>query len=121
MTAEAWKNAIEECCRQAGTYQQYFDNVIISLAEILERKDAAMKQFKDQGEQFTVEYTNKAGATNMIPNPLFKIIQDLDKDALTYWRELGLTPLRLKRIFSNGLIQGSGSSLADLLKKLEED
>lgn len=119
MTAEEWKTIIIKCCTQAGTYQACFDNIIITLSEILARKDEAARQFEKSGGNMLIAYTNKAGKTNPIINPLFKIMNDLDKDALTYWKELGLTPLRLKRIHNNGLNQGRNVSLAEILEQIE--
>ena len=78
-----------------GTYQKSFDAVIDTLAGILENRDRALEEF--DGEMI-VEHTNKSGATNMEQNPLLRLINDLNRDALAYWRDLGLTPAGLKRI-----------------------
>lgn len=117
MTYTQWKDSIIESCKQAGTYQPYYDNCINTLAEMLERKDTARQQFIEDGERITIEYTNKAGATNIITNPLIKVINDIDKQALTYWRELGLTPLRIKKASTGG----QSAKLADIIKQIQED
>ena len=50
-----------------------------------------------------VEHTNKGGATNAEQNPLIRMLNDLNRDALAYWRDLGLTPAGLKRIKESAL------------------
>ena len=115
MNYSQWKDEIINSCTQAGTYQPYYGNIINTLAEILERKDAATMQFKAAGERYTIEYTNKAGATNIITNPLIKTINELDKQALLYWRELGLTPLRNKRAAT----EPQPGKLADFIKQFD--
>lgn len=93
-----WKRKIEKACEAAGTYREYFDPVITTLADILEKRDAAQKEFIEGGAHIMVEHTNKFGATNYVQNPLVRVINDLNRDALTYWKELGLTAASLKKI-----------------------
>ncbi len=95
MKKAAWKKRIQKACEEVGTYQASFDNVIDTLAGILENRDAAQKAFDGT---VIVEHTNKSGATNKEQNPVLRLINDLNRDALQYWRDLGLTPAGLKRI-----------------------
>lgn len=95
MKKATWKKRIRDACTEVGTYQKSFDAVIDTLAGILENRDKALEEFT--GEMI-VEHTNKSGATNMEQNPLLRLINDLNRDALAYWRDLGLTPAGLKRI-----------------------
>ena len=44
MEQRKWKNKIKKACRDAGTYKPYFDNVIDTLASILEKRDEAEAQ-----------------------------------------------------------------------------
>lgn len=113
-----WKRKIEKACEAAGTYREYFDPVIMTLAEILEKRDAAQQEFIESGAHIMVEYTNKFGATNYVQNPLVRVINDLNRDALTYWKELGLTAASLKKI-NEAAIKG-GSELSALDKALLE-
>lgn len=99
----AWKNCIIQACRDAGTYRECFDAVIDTLSDILERRDLVRQQFEDEGEVLIVEHTNKGGATNAEQNPLIRMLNDLNRDALAYWRDLGLTPAGLKRIKESAL------------------
>ena len=95
MKKATWKKRIRDACTEVGTYQKSFDAVIDTLAGILENRDKAVEQW--DGE-IIVEHTNKSGATNKEQNPLLRLINDLNRDALAYWRDLGLTPAGLKRI-----------------------
>ena len=98
MTKLKWVKRITESCKAAGTYREYFDDVIATLADILARRDMAQQLFKKSGGNILVMHTNKAGVTNFEQNPALRMINDLNRDALSYWRDLGLTPAGLKRI-----------------------
>ena len=111
-----WKAKIVKACKAAGTYKEYFDPVVSTLAEILDKRDAAQKEFVESGARIMIEYTNKAGATNYVQNPIIRLINDLNRDALTYWKELGLTAASLKKI-NESAIKGS-SELSALDKAL---
>ena len=45
MTKLKWARRIRESCEQAGTYREYFDDVIDTLADILARRDKAQAWF----------------------------------------------------------------------------
>lgn len=113
-----WKTKIEKACKAAGTYKEYFEPVIETLADILERRDAAQKEFIKSGGALMIEHTNKAGASNLVLNPLIRIINDLNRDALTYWKELGLTAASLKKI--NEAAIKAAPALSSLDKALME-
>ena len=101
MKREAWKKRIIEATRAAGTYQPYFDAVIDTLAGILEKRDESERLYNASGAAPIVKHTNKGGATNLEQNPALRLINDLNRDALQYWRELGLTPSGLSKISSD--------------------
>lgn len=111
MEHEKWKRKIKAASRKAGTYKPYFDSVIDTLAGIMELRDKAQDQFEMSGGQTLIQYTNKAGATNMIKNPALIVIMDCNAQALAYWRDLGLTPAGLKRINEEGLKESNKSAL----------
>lgn len=67
------------------------------------------------------EYTNKAGATNLTKNPLLVLWDDLNKSALAYWRELGLTPSSYKKITGAAPETARPGGLAAALSSLEID
>jgi len=113
-----WVVRIRTCCQQAGTYREYFEDVIATLADILERRDIARELFDASGGNVLVDHTNKAGATNSEQNPVLRMVNDLNRDALAYWRDLGLTPAGLKRIDEGAMKQRKKSALGEALKGL---
>lgn len=118
MTKRAWKMKIKKACKQAGTYRPFFDMTIDTLADILEKRDKAEQEFKDSGSETIVEHTNKGGATNKEQNPALQLINNYNRDALTYWRDLGLTPSGLKKINEKAMQKPKMSALAEALKDL---
>ena len=114
----AWVERITASALSAGTYRPYFDDVIDTLADILERRDAARALFDESGGNIIVGHTNKAGATNNEQNPILRLLNDLNRDALAYWRELGLTPAGLRRIDEQSMKQRKKSALGEALKGL---
>ncbi|MCQ2771198.1 MAG: P27 family phage terminase small subunit [Clostridia bacterium] len=68
------------------------------MAAILEKRDEVENAYIESGEDPIVEYTNKGGSTNKVVNPALSLWDNLNKTALTYWRELGLTPSGYKKI-----------------------
>lgn len=113
-----WKKRIKEACEAAGTYRPFFDTVIDTLAGILERRDEALRQFKASGSHVIVVYTSKGGVQNLEQNPALRAINDMNSAALSYWRDLGLTPAGLKKIDDNAMKGQKKSGLSELLKGL---
>ena len=118
MTAKKWKNRIKAAAVSVGTYNPAFDPVIDTLSEILERRDEANAQYVESGRQPIVEHTNKGGATNLEQNPALRLVNDLNRDALAYWRDLGLTPAGLKRINEKAMEKKKTNALTEALKEL---
>ena len=98
MTKKWWKRRIQAACEGVGTYKPENDPVIETLADILEKRDAVNKQYMHEGKIAIVEHTNKNGSTNRVKNPLLALYNELNRDALSYWKELGLTPAGLRKI-----------------------
>lgn len=119
MDATKWKRQIIKSCKDVNTYNKAFDSVIQTLAEILEKRDEAQQYFEETGKQVLVEHTNKFGSTNVEQNPVVRLINDLNRDALQYWRELGLTPSGLRKINEESLKQDKRSALDKVLENLE--
>lgn len=119
MTKDDWIKRITEASKAAGTYRHYFDSIIETLAETMEMRDDARDKYEASGKQSIVMHTNKGGATNIVKNPALVLIDDLNKTALAYWRDLGLTPAGLRRI-NEDAIKGSSNkaSFSDVLKDL---
>lgn len=119
MKKKTWKAKIKSACEAAGTYRPFFDYVIDTLAEILERRDLALETFEKTGGSIIVKHTNKNGSTNLEQNPALRLANDLNRDALTYWRDLGLTPAGLKKLNDSMLKPpDSRKGLADALSEL---
>lgn len=99
MNKKGWKEVIENNCRDAKTYQPYFDSVIDTLAQILENRDLIHEEFVKGGSKPTVtRNTERSGKENVAKNPLLILENELNSQALSYWKELGLTPSGLKKI-----------------------
>ena len=98
MKKEEWIPRIRDACVQAGTYRPYFEDLIATLAGVLERRDECERQYAESGEGMTIERTNKAGFTTMVKNPTMVFYDDFCRTALNYWKELGLTPAGLKKL-----------------------
>lgn len=118
MTQAEWVERIKSCTVEAGTYRPFFDDVIATLGGILERRDLAQELFVKTKQKVVVKHTNKGGATNLEQNPIMRLINDLNRDALAYWRDLGLTPAGLKRIDENAMKKQKQSALAEALREL---
>lgn len=121
MTKTGWVRKIKAACTEAGTYRPFFDSVIDTLASILERRDEAENLFKKTGGKVIVMHTNKSGAKNPEQNPVLRLVNDLNRDALAYWRDLGLTPAGLKKLNAEVVKESnSGGNLEKLLSRLAE-
>lgn len=118
MKKKTWIKRIKEACDEAGTYRPYFDNVIITLAGILEKRDEAEEYYEECGGDPIIIHTNKAGAENMTTNPALALWDNLNKSALAYWRDLGLTPAGLKKIDETALKTQKKDAFADALSNL---
>lgn len=113
-----WVRKIKRDCKRAGTYKPFFDEVIKTLASILEERDQAAETWEKTGGKVIVAHTNKAGATNLEQNPALRLVNDLNRDALAYWRDLGLTPKGLKAINEQALQETKADALTEALKDL---
>ena len=98
MEKNAWNRKVKKLMREAGTYEKHFEPAISALAEILEQRDHAYEEYMESGARLLVEKVSDRGAVNMVKNPLLQVWNDMNTTALSYWRDLGLTPAGLKRI-----------------------
>lgn len=119
MDKNAWIRKIKSTMKQAGTYEKRFDPVVTALAEILEQRDRAYDEFIATGAQTVVDKVSDRGSINKAKNPLLQMWLDLNASALSYWKELGLTPAGLKRINDEALRKKEeGSALETALIRL---
>ena len=122
MTANQWRAKIKAQCIEMKTYRQSFNSAIDTLAKTLEQRDAAQKQFKDEGSQLIFERVSDRGAVNPSINPLVQLIDKLNVTALAYWKELGLTPASFKKMSgSTAPAEEKKSGLAAALASIEAD
>ena len=98
MKAASYRKKIIANMIEVGTYKPEFGKVIDTLAQMYEDIDTARDQFDKSGGNLIIKHTNKSGATNLVKNPFFLIIENLQANILQYNRELGLTPRGLKNI-----------------------
>lgn len=97
MNRSEYESLIWAAMKLNGTNKDQYALAVTTLSEILERRDE-VEQFYRQNSDPIVEHTNKAGATNFEQNPALRMLNDCNKTALLYMRELGLTPQSLRKI-----------------------
>lgn len=114
MKKTAWINRIREACVNAGTYRDYFDDTIDALAQILARRDDIDDIYKKSGAMPTIQ-----GARGEAKNPTLAMWDEMNKVALAYWRDLGLTPKGLKSIDENSMKPQKLNKLAEVLKNFD--
>lgn len=120
MSKKKWKNLIIKQLTALGLQNDAYESTVESLAAILEQRDKTFDEFQKSGGKSVIEYTNKGGSTNMTKNPLLVLWDDLNKTALAYWRELGLTPSSYKKLTGTGAKQEeSKKGLAAALASIE--
>lgn len=117
MKKAGYKKKIIQMCKDAGTYAPYFDMTIEKLAYILEIIDDATRQYKASGGNPVIAHTNRAKERNLVKNPALVVINELSATALTYWRDLGLTPKGLKSL-GESIQKDDGESLESILSNL---
>ena len=116
MNRQRWKTKIKKACEAKGTYNENFDITIDSLAKILEIRDKAIEQFDDIGQKPVIEKTNNKGFSNLEKHPSINIINEYSMSALSYLRELGLTPKGFKTVGAEAM--EDNSSFEKLLSNL---
>lgn len=119
MTKKKWKDLILGQMTALHVQNDAYNSAVETLASILEQRDKTAKEFKDSGGKSVIEYTNKGGSTNMTKNPLLVLWDDLNKSALAYWRELGLTPSSYKKMTGGAAKDEPVSGLAKALASIE--
>lgn len=115
MEKRKWKSKIKKSCKNAGTYQPFFDPVIDTLAGIMEMRDNAQEKFETSGGNTIVKHTNKSGAANIVKNPALVVLMECNAQALAYWRELGLTSRSYKAMTGSLAVQVESDSLEKAL------
>lgn len=116
MEKEKWADRIKNCCISAKTYKPYFDDVIETLAQILETRDSIHQKYVDEGSNPTIIVTtDRSNKENVHKNPLLHMEIEYNSQALKYWVELGLTASSFKKL---NVVEEEQGSLSDILKTL---
>jgi hypothetical protein len=106
------KNKVLKAMKQIGTYRPAFDSAIDVLSSLLDRRDVALKKFKESGEEQVIELPNKSLATH----PYLKQAMECESLALSYMKELGLTASGYKKIKGDKNEEPPECQLEDLRK-----
>ena len=119
MDRAEWKKRIKEMTEGVGTYKPEFESIIATLADILEQRDAAFRDYLDNGAATVIVHISDRGSESLVKNPRLQVWNDLNTQALSYWRDLGLTPAGLKKIKEAALKTDERESALELaLKKI---
>lgn len=118
-TADRWSRAIRAECKKNGTYKKTDDGAIAILAEIMQKREAVQRQYEAEGSRAVIEYTNGAGKTNSVKNPLLVLWLDLTSSALPYLKELGLTPAARKKLIADK--EDNDVNITDLLNSKDAE
>lgn len=74
--------------------------------------------YEKLGAKPVVKHTNKSGSTNLEQNPMLRLINDLNRDALAYWRDLGLTPAGYRKLNADVVEKRGTGGFEALLAKM---
>lgn len=116
---EKKKRQIIERMQQLGTYKVQYMAAINRTAELYLELDALVKRYEEEGREAVVEYTNKAGATNLTKNPIRGAIDDVYTQLLAHERELGLTPASMRKLNEGATQAKAESPLARAMRELK--
>lgn len=119
MTEPEYAEQITSRCESLGTWREEFASTRTRLAKIYVRIDVVEAEYERTGAHPIVTHTNKAGAKNAARNPFLVELDTLYDQALTYERELGLTPAALRKINEDALKPRKRSGLEQALRLLE--
>ncbi len=114
MNKEQWIACIRQACEESDTYRPAFDAMIATLADIMTLRDKALAELVGSEETCTTVKTSDRGAKNLATNPRLQVVMDLNRLALSYWKELLLKP-KAKQI------RAGGKTIADLISEMEKE
>lgn len=98
ITTDEIKAEIIKYMEDIGTYNESFNMSITMLAKLMMDYINARAEWETNGSKIATEYTNKAGNTNVVKDPIYQSMEKLRMDILSYLKELGLTPSGLKKL-----------------------
>ncbi len=98
MTKGRYRKLIIQQMKELSTYQEQYQLLIDTLADICEQRDNNLRQWKKNGFEMVVPFTNKANQTNYMKSPYFLNNIQYNDQILKYCRELGISPLGIKKL-----------------------
>ena len=98
MKKNGYKRNIKSTMRQLDLYNPMYDLTIETLAEILETRDTIREQYEAEGSQPVMVRVSDRGAENPSKNPLLQLLNEQQRLALSFMKELGMSPSALKKI-----------------------
>lgn len=114
---DARKRLIRDRMTALGIYKPQYAALIERTAKLYLKLEELEAEYAKSGAGRFVEYTNKAGATNLVANPYIRAIEEAYAELIVHERELGLTPAALRKI-ATAEEAPSKSKLALALEKL---
>lgn len=115
---EKKRRLIVERMTALGVYKPQYSALIGRTAKLYVKLDELEKEYEKSGSSRFVEYTNKAGATNLVPNPHIRAIEDAYAELLVHERELGLTPAAMRKLGDATTAAPKKSPLEAAIEKL---
>ena len=113
------KQLIRDRMKKLGIYKPQYAALIDRTAKLYVKLEELEKEYAESGGGRFVEYTNKAGATNLVPSPYIRAIEDVYAELIVHERELGLTPAALRKIAATDETPKE-SKLTAALRKLSD-
>ena len=98
MKKNSYKRNIKGTMKQLDLYNPMYDLTIETLAEILETRDTIREQYEAEGSQPVMVRVSDRGAENPSKNPLLQLLNEQQRLALSFMKELGMSPSALKKI-----------------------
>lgn len=112
---------IIDCMKALGTYDNAFVLSINILDKLFTDYYKIRKEREDTGSKVAVVKTDNRGRESIVTNPLYKSLEKLRMDILSYLRDLGLTPNGLKKIKQNSFQEENKvSKVEEILYKLSQ-
>lgn len=113
--ATTYERQIKKAMVSVGTWKPEYRQAVTLCAELMRQYDELNALYIRQGMPY-YETTSDGGSKK---SPLVSTLESLRRDILAYLKELGLTPMSLKRM--DAVAERSQSTvLADALRKLGE-
>lgn len=97
MNAAEYQKQIRAAQKSLGVYREEFRRARVRLADIYVRIEMLQKSFENGDFGFTTVVQTKAGETEII-DPRMAELDNLNAQALTYEKALGLTAESIKKI-----------------------